>query len=104
MTAIDEDGSYRLAGMPGPGLVAVRLRGRLPQGQRTGRRVRDQGGLRPDESPLPTMNYTAIARIDPATGCGIGEAGRDARPGLDLHGHGARAGRHGPWPGRGASA
>ena len=50
---IDDDGSYRLAGMPGPGAIGVRLRGRLPQGQRTGRRVRGQGSLRRRQSPLP---------------------------------------------------
>ena len=47
----NEDGSYRLVGMPGPGIVATRLCGGLPQGQRTGRRVRDQGGVHPDDVP-----------------------------------------------------
>ena len=75
-TAAVEDGSYRLAGMPGPGLVAVPF----PLGP-VGVRFVD-GYLRANERddefgvkevylptiPAPTMNFTAIARIDPATG------------------------------------
>ena len=45
------------------------------------------------------INYTATRPDRPAQGRRFGEAGRDARPGLDVHGHGARAGR--PAPGRG---
>jgi len=65
--AVNEDGSYRLAGMPGPGMVAVRfVDGYLRAHERD-----DEFGIKEvfiPTIPLPTMNYTAIARIDPAKG------------------------------------
>ena len=63
----NEDGSYRLVGMPGPGMVAVRfVDGYLRAHERD-----DEFGVKEvfiPTIPLPTMNYTAIARIDPAQG------------------------------------
>ncbi len=64
---VNEDGSYRVAGMPGPGLVVVRfVDGYLRAHERD-----DEFGIKEifiPTMPLPTMNYTAIARIDPAQG------------------------------------
>ncbi len=63
----NEDGSYRVAGMPGPGMVAVRfVDGYLRAHERD-----DEYAIKEifvPTMPLPTMNYTAIARIDPAQG------------------------------------
>jgi hypothetical protein len=64
-TTAHEDGSYRVAGMPGPGMVVVRfVNGYLRAHERD-----DEFGIKEvflPTIPLPTMNYTAIARIDPA--------------------------------------
>ncbi len=62
-----EDGSYRVAGMPGPGLVAVRF----VDGYLTANERDDEFGIKEvtiPTIPMPTINYTAIARIDPAKG------------------------------------
>ncbi len=62
----NEDGSYRLVGMPGPGIVATRfVEGYLRANERD-----DDFAIKEVFLPtmtLPTMNYTAIARIDPAS-------------------------------------
>jgi RNA polymerase sigma factor (sigma-70 family) len=62
-----KDGSYRLAGMPGPGVVALRVvRGFLRAHERD-----DEFGVKELHFPtmtLPTMNFSAIARIDAAQG------------------------------------
>ena len=70
-----EDGSYRVVGLPGPGLVAVhrdlpRMANYLSAPERD-----DEYGFK-DETPLHTApvalthpgNYSALARIDPAKG------------------------------------
>ncbi len=61
-----EDGSYRVAGMPGPGVVAVHASWTVTSGPTNG--TTSSGSRRSSipTMPLPTMNYTAIARIDPA--------------------------------------
>ncbi len=74
--AADEDGSYRLAGMPGPGLVAVPfplgpVGVRFVDGYLRAHERDDEFGVKEiylPTIPIPTMNYSAIARIDPATG------------------------------------
>jgi RNA polymerase sigma factor (sigma-70 family) len=69
--ATKADGSYRVVGLPGPGLIVVYQTGdhlRAPE--------RDDEFKLKDESPLLTspfqlalaVNYTAVARIDPAKG------------------------------------
>jgi RNA polymerase sigma factor (sigma-70 family) len=63
-----QDGSFRLVGLPGPGLIAVFYTGRhltVPD------RDDEYGSKEPvlDTSPRPLgllINYTALARIDPA--------------------------------------
>jgi RNA polymerase sigma factor (sigma-70 family) len=64
---VHEDGSYSVAGMPGPGMVVVRfVDGYLRAHERD-----DEFGTKEisiPTVPLPTMNYTAMARIDPARG------------------------------------
>ncbi len=101
-TATKEDGSFRVVGLPGPGLIAVFYTGHhllVPD------RDDEYGSKEPvlDTSPRPARAPDQLHRPRPdrsGQGCRIGEAGRDARPGLDLHRHGARAGRQAP--GRGA--
>ena len=70
----NEDGSYRLVGMPGPGMVATRfVEGYLRANERD-----DEFAIKEVFLPtmtLPTMNYTAIARIDP--GSAVGSVKRD---------------------------
>ena len=66
-TTVHEDGSYRVAGMPGPGVVVVRF----VDGYLRGHERDDEFGIKEvfiPTIPLPTMNYTAMARIDPAPG------------------------------------
>ena len=88
----NEDGSYRLVGMPGPGIVATRfVNGYLRANERDDEFAIKEVFL--STMTLPTMNYTAIARIDPASGVGVGDTRPDARPRLDLHRHGRRARR-----------
>jgi RNA polymerase sigma factor (sigma-70 family) len=73
--AADEDGFYRLAGMPGPGLVAVPfplgpVGVRFVDGYLRAHERNDEFGVKEIYLPtisVPTMNYSAIARIDPAT-------------------------------------
>lgn len=64
---VHEDGSYRVAGMPGPGMVVVRfVDGYLRAHERD-----DEFGVKEvyiPTMPMPTMNYTAVARIDAAPG------------------------------------
>ena len=95
------------------------LPGRRPAGARLGRRdvALERSPLRAPErddefgiketlsehGSLPSARPDQLQRPRPdrpAQGGRFGEAGRDARPGLDVQGHGARAGR--PAPGRGA--
>jgi RNA polymerase sigma factor (sigma-70 family) len=64
-----EDGSYRLVGLPGPGLVVVCQTGR----HLTALERDDEFGMKeePSTSPYqlaPLVNYMAVARIDPARG------------------------------------
>jgi RNA polymerase sigma factor (sigma-70 family) len=74
--AADEDGFYRLAGMPGPGLVAVPyplgvVGVRFVDGYLRANERDDEFGVKEiylPTIPVPTMNYSAIARIEPATG------------------------------------
>jgi protocatechuate 3,4-dioxygenase beta subunit len=72
--ATSEDGSYRLAGMPGPGLVAVGVEdGYLRANERD-----DEFGVKEifiRTIPIPTLNYSAFARIDPTRG--MESVGRD---------------------------
>ena len=66
VAAIDKDGSYRLAGMPGPGAISVDY---VPGYLRANERDDEFGvtEIYVAGIPAPTMNYGAIARIDPAT-------------------------------------
>ena len=101
--ATKEDGSYRVVGLPGPGLVGRVLRTdhylRAPERD-------DEFGIKEaslSRRPTPSRPPEQLQRPRPdrpGQGGRVGEAGRDARPGLDVHGHGARAGRQAP--GRGA--
>ena len=61
----DEDGSYRLAGMPGPGVIGVNA---APGYLRANERDDELGAKEVYVAGIPaaTMNYSAIARIDPA--------------------------------------
>ncbi len=63
----NEDGSYRVAGMPGPGFVVVDYeRDYLRATQRD-----DEFGVKETFFPtveLPLINYIAVARVDAATG------------------------------------
>jgi RNA polymerase sigma factor (sigma-70 family) len=68
--ATKEDGSYRIVGLPGPGLVAVFYDGQhLLAPERD-----DEYGIKEPTlftAPRPlglTVNYTALARLDPAKG------------------------------------
>jgi hypothetical protein len=69
--AAKEDGSYRIVGLPGPGLVGVY--GRLQNYLRAPDRDDEFGVKEPSLSTSPyhisfTSNYSAIAPIDPAKG------------------------------------
>ncbi len=64
----NDDGSYRVAGMPGPGFVTVATNGYLSAPDRN-----DEFTVK--EPFIPTValnmfNYCAVARIDPAQGAG----------------------------------
>jgi len=65
--ATNEDGLYRLAGMPGPGLIAVHVDG----GYLRAHERDDEFGVKEVQIPaipIPTLNYSAIAWIDPPEG------------------------------------
>ena len=70
------DGSYRIAGIPGPGFIAVWR----PQGKRSyisATRRQDEFGIQdppPSTAPyqlLPLGNYVAFARVEPVEGAAI---------------------------------
>jgi hypothetical protein len=60
----NEDGSYRIIGLPGPGLLAV---WRQPQ-YLLGAERDDEDGLKEAFGYIPQCNFAAFARIDPAKG------------------------------------
>ena len=92
--AAGEDGSYRLAGMPGPGLVAVPyplgpVGVRFVDGYLRANERDDEFGAEEIYLPTisaPTMNYCAIARIDAATGARSVKRDLTVDPGLTFKG------------------
>ncbi len=92
-----DDGTYRVGGMPGPGLVTIF--GKEHYLRVTERDDEDWAAEKKkelyDTSPFAINhpnNYSEIARVEPAQCCRVGNARYHARPGLGLLGHGARAG------------
>jgi RNA polymerase sigma factor (sigma-70 family) len=81
----NEDGSYRLAGMPGPGMIAVHAAdGYLRADDRD-----DEFGTREILIPaigIPTLNYSAVAGIDPARGVELVERDVTLDPGWTFTG------------------
>ncbi len=92
--AADEDGSYRLAGMPGPGLVAVPfplgpVGVRFVDGYLRANERDDEFGVKEIYLPtiaVPTMNYNAIARVNPATSARSVKRDLTLDPGLTFKG------------------
>jgi hypothetical protein len=69
IVAGNEDGSYRVAGLPGPGLVVVwRADHYLRAPDRDDEYGTRESPLAVIPFPLPTANYCAVATIDPARG------------------------------------
>ena len=96
--ASKDDGSYRVVGLPGPGLVAVYPQRTTICGPPNGR-TSTGPRRRPWHGSLATQLHEQLQRPRPdrpGQGGRFGEAGRDARPGLEDQGHGARAGRPAP--------
>jgi hypothetical protein len=61
-----EDGSYRIIGLPGPGLIAVF--GPWDEDYLRGAERDDEDGLKDAFGYMPQSNFVAFARIDPAQG------------------------------------
>ncbi len=72
MVSSKDDGSYRVAGIPGPGLLVVwRVNDYLLAEERDDEEGVDETHLKKGQAPyhlLPLANYGALARIDPAKG------------------------------------
>jgi hypothetical protein len=111
-----EDGSYRVVGLPGPGLIAVyRLDNYLQAAERDDEEGVNEAFLKKGTAPyhlLPLANYGSLARIDPAKGVDqvtrdvtldpgwtftVTVLGPDGRPLAGAPGFGLVTGRAGEW-------